>query len=444
MSSLPWYIPPAFIGLGILSFIRIFRAMTFHCAATIRVRVPILQNPLYNRGDCSVVVPVSDFNLKDDLNGSPLDQCIRSILKNNVFALFLVTVDVQRRDHVNNYVSGLRIEYPDTQIHVGAVATTNKRSQIAHALPHVSTAITILTDDDVTWPADFVTNAIAPFSLNRLGAVGITKKIRKEVDPSTCQPFWSFLHSVYCEMQDTQVLNVNILDRLRSGISSQTSLYRTDIIRDSAFLEAFQNEYSFFGRLGPIVDGYENFIVRWLIRNNWKILIQDGEPIEIPPLNPLQFIQQCEYQHRISMHFNAAMLCVPQIWNIKNVFTLFTKISDLLSSSLIFDTCLILALIVLVSWNSWAWVCLMLVAPAVLANKLVKPDQVVSRHPLDGIHIPSFVLFEYFQDLLKVKAIFTLYKLQHRGRQSNDLEGGVERIDWTGGTIDEEMRNIPL
>ncbi|KAK7431212.1 hypothetical protein QQZ08_002252 [Neonectria magnoliae] len=444
MSSFPWYIPPAFIGLGILSFIRFFRAMTFYCAATIRVRVPILQNSLYSHGDCSVVVPVSDFELEADLDGSPLDHCIRSILKNNVFALFLVTVDVRRRDHLHNYISRLGLEYPSTQIHVGAVATANKRSQIAHALPHVSTAITILADDDVTWPADFVANAIAPFSLNRLGAVGITKKIRKEINPSTCQPFWSFLHSVYCEIQDTQVLNVNVLDRLRSGISSQTSLYRTEIIRDTAFLEAFQNEYSFFGRLGPIVDGYENFIVRWLVRNNWKILIQDGEPIEIPPVKPLQFIQQCVHQHRISMHFNAAMLCVPQIWNIKNAFTLFTKISDLLSSCLIFDTCLILALIVLVSWNNWAWACLALAALAVLANKLVKSDQVVSRHPPDGIHIPGFVLFEYFQDLLKVKAIFTLYKLQHRGCRPIDLEGGVEKIDWITGTIDEEMRNIPL
>ncbi|KPM45871.1 hypothetical protein AK830_g625 [Neonectria ditissima] len=438
MASFPWHIV-GFIAFFILFFVRFFRLMTFYCAATVRWEKPVFRYPAIDHSHCSVVVPVGD------LDSPHLKGCIRSILRNNVVALFLVTVGTQRRNRLHDLVSGFIDEYPSIEIHVGAVPTANKRSQIAHALPHVTTPITILADDNVTWPDGFVANATTPFGSPNIGAVGVARTIRKEVVMSFWHSFWKFLDNVYYDTLNTQALRANAFVCLDSGINSQTSLYRTDIIQDAEFLEAFQNESSFFGRLGPIVDGYEHFISRWLAQNNWYVDVQEGEPIEVPPSTALQVIQNCERQHRNSLHSNAAVIRLREVWRFNNMLTAFTKVGDLLNFALVFDASMALALAAIVSWRYWAWAFAVIGIVEFLANIIHKPAQALLRNPLGCIHIFGHILFEYFQDFLKLKAIFTLYKLKQSSRRSADLEEGVDkRIEWIWGTYGEVLRIVSI
>lgn len=90
--------------------------------------------------DCSVILPVT--NVAD----RHLEECIRSILHNYVRTIYITASSWTERDLVHEMVGSLRYEFPETSIQVGAISEVNKRRQVAHAVRHISSKITILAD----------------------------------------------------------------------------------------------------------------------------------------------------------------------------------------------------------------------------------------------------------------------------------------------------------
>jgi hypothetical protein len=74
-----------------------------------------------------------------------------------------------------------------------------------------------------------------------------------------------------------EILATNRLDGGVFIISSRTAAYRTAILKTSTFETGFQDEYinTFLGRIGPLNADDDNFIMRWLVTNDWKIWIQN-------------------------------------------------------------------------------------------------------------------------------------------------------------------------
>ncbi|MCJ1356464.1 MAG: Type 2 glycosyltransferase [Icmadophila ericetorum] len=57
------------------------------------------------------------------------------------------------------------------------VPVANKRLQVCKAVPFVKTRITIMADDDVTWPSTIFPWLLAPFEDEKIGAVGTSQRV---------------------------------------------------------------------------------------------------------------------------------------------------------------------------------------------------------------------------------------------------------------------------
>ncbi|KAF7548461.1 hypothetical protein G7Z17_g7029 [Cylindrodendrum hubeiense] len=421
---------PALVAFTVLVAFRYSRLLGNLTGAAFYRPFPIPAHPAITCRDCTVIMPIVDL-------GNPhLEQCIRSILRNRIQALFLVTVGTQYRNRLHDLISELRFEFPNTVIHVGALPKANKRSQIAHAIPQVTTGITILSDDCVFWPNRFLTAALAPFTDSHVGGVGTNKRIRRDATGFGWESFWGFLESVYFEALNYETRATNAIDGSVSVIGGQTALYRTNIVQTPEFLDAFQNEYFFFGKCGPIAAGDDNFITRWLFQHDWRIGIQStgNACVEIPTSTASQFISHCDRRSRNSWRSDVTMLfCTPKLWKHYSWGTYAIHLSNLFNFPLFYDAALIISFAFTGYGTEMPWLFAVLVT-GIFLTKLAKAVPVLLQSPMDVVFIPGLIIFDYLLTFLKLKTLFTSCNKHWGGRRVADLEDGPrDEIGWIWG-----------
>ena len=75
-----------------------------------------------------------------------------------------------------------------------------KHTPVANkALPKVKTRITILADDDVTWPSTMLPWLLAPFEEKSIGGVGIRQKVKRLVSGTKAELIFNWLGAAYIE-----------------------------------------------------------------------------------------------------------------------------------------------------------------------------------------------------------------------------------------------------
>ncbi|KAI5467559.1 hypothetical protein BGZ63DRAFT_410490 [Mariannaea sp. PMI_226] len=336
-------------------------------------RIPV--GSMFNSLDCSVIVPIYD------INNPELEACIRSILNNYPRAVYFVTVGPGRRWRLNNLIAKLRDEYLQTLLHVGAIPFSSKRHQLIHAIPEINSRITILTDDGAFWPDNFLPNALAPFEDPLVGGVGTNKRIRRHALGFSWESFRCFLADVYYESINYENRAVNAIDGSMSVISGETALYRTEILKDRAFLDAFQKE-KLFNKFGPLKNGDDNFITQWLITHDWKLAYQNtgDDCISISLHSNTDFIHHCERRARGKWRANLNAFTLPQMWK-KYPYGLFSiHLSGLISFALY----------------------------SRLIGVLFAAMPVIFRTPKDIVFIPALFIMGYSHTFVKMKSLFQM------------------------------------
>lgn len=96
-----------------------------------------------------------------------LRPALQSILVCKPAELILVTTYDKRKALARLAES---LAYPNVRVMHTPIA--NKRLQVCEALPTVKTPITIMADDDVTWPSTMLPWILAPFEDPKIGASG--------------------------------------------------------------------------------------------------------------------------------------------------------------------------------------------------------------------------------------------------------------------------------
>jgi hypothetical protein len=194
------------------------------------------------------------------------------------------------------------------------VPVANKRLQVCEAVPFVKTRITVMADDDVTWPSTMFPWLLAPFEDEKIGAVGTSQRVRRLKTGTIMERCYNWLGAVYIERRNFEISATHYIDGGTSCMSGRTCALRTKILQDSDFLLGFATE-TWRGHLLKADD--DNFITRWLVAKRWKTWVQYSRECEIETTleNNPKFRFQCSRWARSNWRSNYTSLFVERhIW----------------------------------------------------------------------------------------------------------------------------------
>lgn len=179
----------------------------------------------------------------------------------------------------------------------------NKRLQVCEALPNVNTEITIMADDDVTWPSTLMPWILAPFEDPKIGGVGTCQRVRREPDGSLSTRVFNWLGAAYIERRNFEISATHNIDGGTSCMSGRTGAYRSNILQSYEFLDGFKTER---WRNYILNADDDNFVTRWLVSHQWKTWIQYERECEIETTleNGLKFLYQCSRWARSNWRSN--------------------------------------------------------------------------------------------------------------------------------------------
>lgn len=222
-----------------------------------------LSNPSLNERDVTIIIP----SITGD--DEELRRTVRSCLASGAHKVILVTIhtSLPQARRLSDAMCNRRLQ-------VLSVANPNKRRQVSHAIPHVSTKITILADDDVVWPNALLQWILSPFEHAEMGGVGTSQRLIRPKKTS----LWSFLASLYLERRNYDCSACLHMDGGLPCLSGRTVAYRTSILQDPSFLEGFTNE-RWCGQTLNADD--DNFITRWVYSHGWQIAMQYHKACEV-------------------------------------------------------------------------------------------------------------------------------------------------------------------
>lgn len=228
-----------------------------------------------------MILPTIENNFED------LREPVQSILACNPYELVFVTT-TEKYEKLLKLTTTLNA----TNVRILHVPIANKRLQVCEAIPTVVTAVTIMIDDDVTWPSTIIKWLLAPFEDPKIGAVGVCQRVKRVGWRKPLDRMWNFLGACYIQRRNFEISATHGLDGGTSCMSGRTCAIRSEILQDPLFLEGFKTEK--WGNYILNADD-DNFVTRWLVNHDWNTWIQYNRECEIETTleNNSKFLSQC-------------------------------------------------------------------------------------------------------------------------------------------------------
>jgi cellulose synthase/poly-beta-1,6-N-acetylglucosamine synthase-like glycosyltransferase len=246
----------------LLRFLKYFRLVINCIAFWCYKPVPLSDEPKFTPDDVTVVIPTLDGD------NDKLRETVRSVLTNGPHKVILITIDANIAKAKAAF-SGI-----SKAIDLYSIPKANKRRQLCKALPLITTEITILADDDVSWPPNLLSWMLSPFEDERMGGVGTNQRLRREEKPN----IWNWLGAAYLIRRNWDCTACEFMDGGLPCLSGRTVAYRTHIIRDPNFIHSFTHETWQSCQLNADDD---NFLTRWMVNHGWKTWIQYHRDCEV-------------------------------------------------------------------------------------------------------------------------------------------------------------------
>lgn len=230
-------------------------------------------HPKFTSRSVAVIIPTVAPNTAAFL------ECCESILANLPRVLIVSTVGIKLEDDTRHIFRkhDLETRFPHTQFSIVKIDEANKRRQIVEASWHIDaddTPITICVDDHVYWPPTFLASLLPAFEEPKVGLVGTSKKVIRNRDGNLYESFTNFIACLYLEWDNFRIRSEPYIDYGVFCVSGRTSAILTDILQNKDFRQGYSNEMFFFGCFGPLNPDDDNYVVRYVLRNGWKIAFQ--------------------------------------------------------------------------------------------------------------------------------------------------------------------------
>lgn len=421
------------ILLLVLVFLKYFRLL-INCIAFWRYKpVPLSDNPKFTAKDVTVVIPSLDGD-NDELR-----ETVRSVLTNDPHKLYLVTTDA------NLGQAQAAFSKLSENIEIYSIPKANKRRQLCKALPLITTEITILADDDVSWPPNLLSWMLSPFEDDRMGGVGTNQRLRRERQPNV----WNWLGAAYLIRRNWDCTACEYMDGGLPCLSGRTVAYRTHIIRDQNFIHSFTHETWQSCQLNADDD---NFLTRWMVNHGWKTWIQYHRDCEVQTTleNNNKYLLQCLRWARSNWRSNLKSLFVEwTVWR-RHPWSTFAVFQTTLSSwALVYDVAMM--------WLFWQLTANMEAKTqqisraafalwVVLLCRIVKYLGHFARYPGDLKYILLIPLFGYFHScVIKMYAMLTMHVTTWGSRAGADEDDAWRLIrlpGYSAGSSDRRKHEI--
>jgi hypothetical protein len=138
--------------------------------------------------------------------------------------------------------------------------------QVYEVFPLVKTEITILVDDDITWPQTILPWLLAPFECKDISSVGPRQRGKRVRSGNTLSArIYNWLGATYIEHYKFETSAAHGMDGGTSCIPGRTCAFRSEILQSYMFLHDFKTKR--WGIFDLHADD-DNFITRWLASNN--------------------------------------------------------------------------------------------------------------------------------------------------------------------------------
>lgn len=364
---------------------------------------PVLDNPKYTPDNVSVIIPTT--------YGKPeeLVRCVRGILQAGPKHVLIVTAE----NSVKSLRDTMAINLSASNIVVLGVERLNKREQILKALKHIETEITVLADDDVFWPDNYLSYLLAIFEDDKVGAGGTRQRVKRNDKPD----FWNFLGISYLERRVWNNCATNAIDGSLSTLSGRTAAYRTRILQNPQFEYYFTHD-TWRGK--PLNSDDDKCLTRYVYSNGWKIVLQFDPRaiIETTVEGDRKYLDQCMRWARAHWRGNWTVIENETYWRSLKYWwgCYYIYIGSFQTPALAWDG----ILFGLLSWgvsDKSAFVvrsaCISFGA-WIFFTKILKLIPHFRRHPSDMKFIPVSIAFSYFHGYLNLRAAFTM-KTTHWG-----------------------------
>lgn len=373
---------------------------------------PIPVKPSFTHRDVTVVIPTI-HNAFEELRPS-----LQSILACQPAELILVTTH-DKSKALNHLAESLG----NPNVRVLRTPIANKRLQVCEALPKVKTPITVMADDDVTWPSTMLPWILATFQDPKIGGVGTCQRVRREWTGSWATRTWNWLGAAYIERRNFEISATHKIDGGTSCMSGRTGAYRSEILSSHEFLHGFKNEK---WRNWILNADDDNFVTRWLVSHQWKTWIQYNPECELETTleNGPTFLYQCSRWARSNWRSNwTSLITERHVWSQQWWCTYALHIATFTSLAFAVDPLLLASC----WWATadrdmghrryafWAQFVFMFAF-----TKVVKLMGLFRRNPSDVIFLPISIIFGYLHGLIKLYALFTLNMTSWGSRADGD------------------------
>ncbi|KAF7517147.1 hypothetical protein PCG10_001549 [Penicillium crustosum] len=300
-----------------------------------------------------------------------------------------------------------------SRIRLFTVKHPNKRRQMTEAIPEVRTAITLLADDDVSWPRTLLPWILAPFEKDeKYGGVVTCQRLRRAIAPSLSQRLWGFLGALYLERRNFDCGATTHVDGGLPCMSGRTVAYRTRILQNEAFTYAFTNEEWWWGKYQLNADD-DNFITRWMVSHGWETYMQyhpEAEVLTTLEDNP-RFLKQCARWSRSNWRSNlTSMFHEKHIWHRQPWSAYAVHLTTLSPPAFLGDILLVwLCHKATGSWGeSFHDQSMTMLYLWIFTSKWIKLLGHYLRYPVDVFLLPVSIIFGYLHGAIKMYAVMTL------------------------------------
>ncbi|KAG6059331.1 hypothetical protein E4U13_001155 [Claviceps humidiphila] len=373
---------------------------------------PLPVKPTFTNHDVTVVIPTI-HNAMEELLPS-----LQSILACQPAELILVTTS-DRSKALHRLAQSL--DSPNVRVLQSSIA--NKRLQVCEALPQVTTSITVMADDDVTWPSTMLPWILAPFEDPKMGGVGTCQRVRRERSGSWATRAWNWLGAAYIERRNFEISATHKIDGGTSCMSGRTGAYRSEILSSPDFVHGFQNEK---WRSWILNADDDNFVTRWLVSHQWKTWVQYSPECELETTleNGHKFLYQCSRWARSNWRSNwTSLVRERHVWRQQWWCTYALHIATFTSLAFAVDPLLLASCWwATAGWDLerrryafWTQFIFMFAF-----TKVVKLIGLFRRNPSDIVFLPLSIAFGYFHGLIKLYALFTLNMTSWGSRTDGD------------------------